>query len=233
MKIEVLFPEFCNLFGDSANMKYLKQCLPEAEFIQTYIEQEPRFVQEDVELIYLGTMTEKMQERTIEKLLPYKARIEELIQKNVCFLFTGNAFEILGKYIENEDGSKIDGLGIFDTYAKRDMYHRYNCLVLGTFEDMKMVGFKNQFSHSYGSNEAMYFLEVEKGSGLNPESKLEGIKKNHFIGTYLLGPILVLNPLFTKYLLRTIGVENPVLAYEEDIMKAYQQRLSEFQSDKV
>ena len=27
MKIEILFPEFCNLFGDISNMKYLKKVL--------------------------------------------------------------------------------------------------------------------------------------------------------------------------------------------------------------
>ena len=35
MKIEILFPEFCNLFGDMSNMRYLKKCLPCAEFIET------------------------------------------------------------------------------------------------------------------------------------------------------------------------------------------------------
>lgn len=27
MKIEILFPEFCNLYGDISNIKYLKKCL--------------------------------------------------------------------------------------------------------------------------------------------------------------------------------------------------------------
>ena len=35
MKIEVLFPEFCNLFGDAYNMVYLEKTLPEAEIIRT------------------------------------------------------------------------------------------------------------------------------------------------------------------------------------------------------
>lgn len=30
MKIEVLFPEFANLFGDCWNWKYLSRCMPEA-----------------------------------------------------------------------------------------------------------------------------------------------------------------------------------------------------------
>lgn len=118
MKIEILFPEFCNLYGDMFNMKYLKKCLPEAEFIETALEEEPTFVKENVNLIYLGPMTEKTQEKVISKLLPYKERIIELIGKNTVFLFTGNAVEVLGKYIENEDGTRIEGLGIFDVYAK-------------------------------------------------------------------------------------------------------------------
>ena len=27
MKIEMLYPEVCNLFGDISNIKYLKKCL--------------------------------------------------------------------------------------------------------------------------------------------------------------------------------------------------------------
>jgi len=110
MKIEILFPEFCNLFGDIYNMKYLKMCLPEAEYIETALDEEPAFKNEDVNLIYMGPMTEKTQEKVIEKLKPYKKRIEELIKKGVVFLFTGNSLEVLGKYIENEDSSKIEGL---------------------------------------------------------------------------------------------------------------------------
>ena len=226
MKIEILFPEFCNLFGDMYNMKYLKKCMPDAEFIETALDEVPTFVNEDVNLIYLGPMTEKTQEKVITKLLPYKDRIEELIEKNVVFLFTGNAVEVLGKYIENEDGTRIDGLGIFDVYAKRDMMHRHNSYMIGKYEDIEVVGFKSQFTMMYGDNSNSYFLDVEKGIGINKESKLEGIKKNNFIGTYVIGPILILNPLFTKKLMKMMGKEKDV-ALEDDVMAAYEARLKE------
>ena len=98
-------------------------------------------------------MTEKMQEKVINKLKPYKERIKELIDENVVFLVTGNAIEIFGKYIENEDGTKIDALDIFDIYAKRDMLHRHNSIFIGNWEDIKVVGFKSQFTFAYGNNE--------------------------------------------------------------------------------
>ena len=227
MKIEILFPEFCNLYGDMFNMKYLKKCLPEAEFIETALEEEPTFVKENVNLIYLGPMTEKTQEKVISKLLPYKERIIELIEKNTVFLFTGNAVEVLGKYIENEDETSIEGLGIFDVYAKRDMFHRHNSFLIGKYEDIEVIGFKSQFTMLYGDNTNMAFLEVEKGIGINKESKLEGIKKNNFIGTFLIGPLLILNPLFTKKILEMLGVDGEV-ALKEETMAAYEERIKEF-----
>ena len=232
MKIEILFPEFCNLFGDMFNMKYLKMCLPDAEFVETALDETPKFAQEDVNMIYLGPMTEKTQEKVINKLLPYKNRIEELIEKNTVFLFTGNALEVLGDYIENEDGSKIKGLGIFPVHSKRDMMHRHNSYFIGDFEDIKIVGFKSQFTMMYGDNSENYFAKVEKGIGLNKESKLEGIKKNNFIGTYIIGPILILNPLFTKKILKMLEVEleaDTKIALEDDTMAAYEARLKELE----
>ena len=226
MKIEILYPEFCNLYGDMFNMKYLKKCLPNAEFIETAIDDKPTFTTEDVNLIYLGPMTEKTQGKVIARLKPYKDRIEELIEKNVVFLFTGNAIEVLGKYIENEDGSKIEAVGIFDVYAKRDMMNRHNSYFVGNFEDIELVGFKSQFTMMYGDNTNCYFSKVEKGIGINKESNLEGIRKNNFIGTYLIGPILILNPLFTKKVIAMMG-EEPQIALEEDVMAAYEARLKE------
>ena len=226
-KIEILFPEFCNLAGDSSNMRYLKKCMPKSEFIETSFDAEMAFTREDVNLIYLGPMTESRQEKVIEKLKPYTNIIRQKIENNVTFLFTGNALEIMGKYIENEDGSKIEGLGIFDIYSKRDMLHRHNSLFKGVFEDIEIVGFKSQFSMSYGDNESCYFAKVEHGIGINPKSQLEGIYDHHFIGTYVIGPILILNPLFTKRLIEMMGVNTPYLAFAQETMDAYKQRLKE------
>lgn len=228
--IEILFPEFCNLYGDISNMKYLRQCMPKANFIETAFDEEPTFVKQDVDFIYLGPMTENMQEKVIAKLQPYKNRIEELIERNVVFLITGNAIEIFGEYIQNEDGTKIEGLNIFNIYAKRDMMHRHNSKFVGKFEDIEIVGFKSQFTFSYGDNINNYFAQIEKGVGLNKESRYEGIRKNNFLATYLIGPILILNPLFTKNIMKKLGIEEQKLAFEEDVMAAYEQRLEELKS---
>ncbi len=225
--IEILFPEFCNLYGDISNMEYLKKCMPKANFIETAFDEEPTFNKQKVNLIYLGPMTESRQEKVIQKLMPYKEKIEKLIEENTIFLITGNAIEVFGDKIENEDGSKIQALGIFDIYAKRDMLHRHNSIFVGTWEDTQLVGFKSQFTFSYGENSKNYFAKVEKGIGLNKESNLEGIQQNNFIATYLIGPILILNPYFTEKLIQKMGIEKPNIAFREDLIQAYNQRLEE------
>ena len=70
MRIEVLFPERCNLYGDLSNVEYLKRCLPQAEFVETSLQEEPRFAKEPVDLVYLGPMTERTQELVLERLRP-------------------------------------------------------------------------------------------------------------------------------------------------------------------
>lgn len=230
LKIEVLFPEICNLFGNMYNIKYLEKSVQDIEIIYTSLTDTPKFVDEKVDMIYMAPMTENSQELVIEKLKPYTDKIKELIEQNQLFLVIGNALEIFGKYIENEDGSRIEGLGITNLYAKRDMMHRYNSLFLGKIEDIKIVGFKSQFAKSYGDNSSNYLFDALKGPGINEASKFEGIRINNFMGTYVLGPILVLNPYFTKYLLKLIGIKDINLAYEEEAVSCYKIRLKEFEN---
>jgi CobQ-like glutamine amidotransferase family enzyme len=233
MKIEVLYPEVCCLFGDKANMRYFKLCLPDAEFIETPIKEQPKFLTEDVDMVYIGSCSESNQERILSRLKGYEERIKTLIDKGVVFLTTGNAFEIFGKYIENTDGTKIDALNIFSFNSVRTIPKRNNSLFVGKYENIDIVGYTSRFSHTYNIDKNDEFISVKKGFGASADSKNEGVKRNNFFGTYLLGPFLIQNPLFTKELMKKLGVENPELPYEADIMKAYEVRLVELNKDIV
>lgn len=230
MRIEVLFPEICNLYGELENISYLKKSYPDIEVVQTALTEKPLFAEEEPALIYMGTMTERSQTIVIEVLRGYVDRIRELIDGGVHFLITGNALEVFGKRIHDVDGTEIQGLGLFDTTAERDMMNRYNSLYLGDFQDMKIVGFKSQFAHSWWGEDQKpqpLFL-TERGPGLHPGIKEEGIRVNHFMATYLIGPLLVLNPPFAKYILKGCGVPDPRLAFEEEAMDAYDTRVKEY-----
>lgn len=226
LKIEYLYPEFCGIFGDQANIAYLKKCLPDATFYDTPIEEVPHFVNEDVDMIYIGQMTERSQKRVLAKLMPFKDRLKELIEKEVIILVTGNASELFGEYIIEEDGNKIECLNIFNTYAKQDIWNRYNGLIIGKFEDMEIVGFKSQFSHSYGDHGKDAFMEVTMGDGMNLKTKNEGIHYKNFISTYVIGPLLVMNPKFVEYLLKLLKSENEI-AFKDAMYKAYEERFAD------
>lgn len=233
MKIEVLFPEICNLYGDLFNVTYLKDCLPEAEVTNTSLGNEPLFVKETPDLIYMGTTTERGQVLAIEALSKHKERIKECIDSGVNFLITGNAMEIFFNEII-EGGNKVcDGLGILDFVAKREARKRFNCLYLGDFATdkgpIKIVGFKSLFGYAYGDNSNCALFYTERGDGLNKECKGEGIRINNFFATHITGPLLVLNPTFTKwYIENMLKVSDVKLAFEEAAMDAYNLRVEEY-----
>ena len=224
-KVELLFPELCNISGESYNVEYLRRCSDEIEVINTNHMDTPAFVNEDVDMIYLGCTTERKQEQIIGILSQYRDRIIELIDKGVIFLATGNAVEIFGNYIEDA-GRKIDALGIFDFYSVRYMRRdRHNSQFIGTFDDITVLGHRSQFSFAYGDFDDN-FIDIQKGIGMNPDTKKEGVRRNNFYGTYSLGPFLILNPLFAKKLMRIMGIDD-TLCFEKEIVEAYEYRLTE------
>ena len=225
-KIELLFPELCNIYGESYNVEYLKRSNPQnIEIISTNHKTQPLFITEDVDMIYLGCTTERKQEKIIEILKPHVSRIKELNEKGVVFLATGNAVEIFGKYIKDGDRT-IEALGIFDFWSERYMNRdRHNSQFIGEYNGMSMLGHRSQFSFAFGDFDN-YFIEIEKGIGMNPETKREGIHVNNFYGTYSLGPFLILNPHFAKELLVKMGLSAD-LCFEKVILEAYEYRLAE------
>lgn len=227
MTIEILYPEICNLYGDSANVMYLKESLKSAKFIETHLNDKPSFIDEknNINFVYIGSTTENNQKLIIEKLKPFKKEIENYIENDKIFLATGNSFEIFGNYIESID-EKVSCLEIFDFYSKLDLNKRHNSLFIGEFNHSKIVGFKSQFSHSFNKDNNYDFIKVDRGVGLNPEYNYEGIKKNNFYGTYLLGPFLINNPYFTKYLFKLLETKSDP-AFMETSMDTYEIRVKE------
>lgn len=233
MTIEVLFSEVCGIYGDAQNPKYLEATLPDAQFIYTPLTDEPYFVSNTPDMIYIGTMPEQIQRRVIEKLLPYKARLEELIDGGMPILATGNSGEIFTKRIDYvTEEISVEALGIFDLTVKTDLFGRWNGKVLGDMDGMTIVGFHSQFSEVLGDNSENCFVKCQKGCGINRQSTLEGFRKNNLICTHLLGPILPVNPLFCEYFISLAGVQAKA-AYREAAMDAYEQRLKEFNDPKV
>lgn len=227
--VEVLFYEFTNLYADLFNIEYLSKCNKNIKVIYTSIHDEPYFLSHDVDMIYIGSMADKCIIPSIKKLEKYKDKIKDLIEKNKIFLVTGNAIEIFSSYIE-ENNKKENGLGIFDYYIKKDMNSKHASWFIGKYEDMDIVGHRNQFSKCY--NIKNKFIKKTGGYGCDLECNNEGICYKNFYATYLLGPFLILNPTFTKYILKKLKLSDK-LAFEEDIMASYERRIAHFKRENV
>ena len=228
---EILFPEICNLFGDTGNARFIKSCAE--DYIETPLNGTPAFVGEDVKLIYLGPLTENNQIRVMERLAPYRERISRLIDNGTVFIATGNSYEIFGNSITDSDGSVTPCLDILDFSVKRNFFKRESGLILGTYKDLEIVGFKASFTKIYPGESAECFVRVTKGLTMNPESSFEGIVKNNFFGTSILGPLLILNPLFTKRVFSVAGIPAEKIPFYNEMMDAYRIRLKEFKQTQI
>lgn len=227
MTIEYIYPEIANLFGDSANFKYLKKSIPDSDFIETGLNDTPAFVSCEPALVYMGSMTESGQRLALSRLMPYKDRLRELIDSGTHFLFTGNSFELFGKYVEQND-ERIPALSILDYYAVCDTGKRYNGFFLGEHDGIKITAFNSRFSNVFPGDNVQGFAKCIRGRGLNAQCAYEGVIKNNFIGTYLLGPLLVQNPLFMHRLMQDLGLKDEPAFFSAG-MEAYSKRLAEFE----
>lgn len=225
MTIEVLYPELCRLYGDGGNVRYLQACLPDAQFVQTENRAQPRFVTQKVDLLYIGSMSEPAQRLAAERLRPYAQNLRERIAQGMPMLVTGNAVELFSERIEDASGESVPMLGLYPFTARRDMARRHNSMFLGSFGEMTAVGYKSQFSSLHGQFPDE-FLRVRGGFGNDLVGKIEGFRDRNLFATYLLGPFLVLNPPFTKYLLRLMGAQD-ALAFEEEVTQAYDFRVAQ------
>jgi len=225
--IECICPSECLLYGDNGNLMLLKQSFKDATFINDELDKEPYFVNHKIDLLLLGSMKESMQEALVKYLLPYKERIKEMIKEGTYFLFTGNALEILGERIINEDESFFTCLNLYPFVTVRYRPQRYNCLYRGKYADLNVVGYKSTFSFIYGDNPKP-FLNTEIGYGANKEDEWEGIKDHNLFATNLLGPFLICNPIFTKALFNSLNGEEVEIPFYEQMLENYKLRLQSF-----
>jgi CobQ-like glutamine amidotransferase family enzyme len=219
LTIEMLFPEIANLHGDNFNITYLSQCRPDARVVRTSLTDTPAFVTGKADLVYLGPLTELGQLKAIERL-------------------THNALEVLGSRIRNDEMDyDVPGVGIFELEATLRMFGRYNGKVMGVVaeagDEHPIVGYKSQFSMVTGADSLPGFLTADRGIGRNTTTAVEGVRRNNFLGTSLIGPILVGNPHFARGLLARLDPNTePAIAHESFALAAYEARLRDFRDNR-
>ena len=195
IRIAHLYYDLMNLYGDNGNIKALKHELEnqEVKVKITFLTIGDQINFDDYDLFYIGPGTENNQNLILKDLLKYQKEIKKAIENNKFFLITGNALDIFGKYILTENNKKIKTLKTFDYYIKKEEFRLVDEAVAKCgFLNNYILGFQNQNSTMHELSIPLF--SIIKGIGAHPNSKYEGIIYNNFIGTYLIGPLLVRNP---------------------------------------
>lgn len=197
IKIAHLYYDLMNLYGENGNVRCLVRNLEKqeinVELTRLTIDDEIKF--EEYDIFYIGSGNNENFLITLNDLKKYSDNIKGIINDKF-FIVTGNALNLFGKYykIKNEE---IECLNIFDFYteSKRKRKVGENLYLFNNVEE-KIIGFENT-ADILKNNTNLLFINYKN-------NKPEGVKKNNFYGTYLLGPILIRNPHFVSYLTKEI-----------------------------
>ena len=238
IRIEYIAPELSHFYGDHANLLYLSKKAElmgnKVEIIPTHLNDTPLFVDSIAcpDMIYIGPTTEHAQAVLIKTLLKYKSELQTAIEEDKLILTTGNSLEIYYNNIICEDSSSIKPLGFFELESERFSGKRYSVNVIGEYEGQKIAGYKNLLSRTITKNNPYPLFKVLKEAGRLTENTWEGIHYHNLYATYLLGPILLQNPMFSNIILQQLFGDTYKEIYLPFEIEAHNKRVHDVMYDK-
>ncbi len=204
MKILHLYHDLMNLYGDYGNVCAVEKTACDkgksVEIIKQSLSDEPDF---SCNLLYIGSGTEKNQKAAMSHLIKYRDIIKQRLDEGLVILTTGNAFEMFGKSVTDKYSQRHEGLSLFDFESvESDERIVTDCLFKTELCDVDIIGFINKASVIKGVTSPLF--EVVNGCGNDKDDTGEGIIKGGFIGTHLIGPLLIRNSLLCERLIDMI-----------------------------
>ena len=199
LKILWMYHDLMDLYGDKGNIETLRYRASKRGInviVDTCTLQEERNI-EDYDIFFLGGGADKEQTLIYKDLLERKKSILKAKESGTAFLLICGGYQLFGQYYLDQDGQKIDGLGIYDYYTESsDRDHRCigNIVVETNIHDKKVtvVGFEH---HGGQTKEVSNpFGKVLVGHGNTFDSGFEGYMDTQTIATYMHGPLLPKNP---------------------------------------
>ena len=202
MRILHLYHDLLNLYGEYGNIECLKKHLLD-QGIDVAVDKlsvgdKIDFTKYD--FIYCGSGLESNLRVALKDLKKNKASFMKAVKDNKLMIFTGNAMELLGQSIDDEEA-----LMIVPVSSKTGEKRYTGDVVVKNELFGEVVGFINKSTIISESKEDGLFEYVFKDANLNDGSECEGYMLNNLIGTHIIGPILVKNPSLMKYYVEKLG----------------------------
>ena len=194
-----MYHDLMDLYGDKGNIETLRYRASKRGInvvVDTCTLQEKRNI-EDYDIFFLGGGADKEQTLIYKDLLARKESILKAKESGTAFLLICGGYQLFGQYYLDQDGQKIDGLGIYDYYTESsDRDHRCigNIVVKTNIHDKEVtvVGFENHGGQTKAVSNP--FGKVLVGHGNTYKGEYEGYMDAQTIATYMHGPLLPKNP---------------------------------------
>jgi len=213
LNIAWLYPELMNTYGDRGNIICIIRRCEQRKIECAVNELNVGFKPTELEksdFIFMGGAQDRQQQIVVKDLFEKSKVLKKTIDSGKPGLYICGAYQFLGKYYKEADGTVINGLGIIDLYTESPGFNIQrligNVAVKTSISEEILIGFENHGGRTYLGKDVMPLGKVIAGNGNNGMDKTEGaIHKNSYC-SYLHGPILPKNPLFADFLV-TLALE--------------------------
>lgn len=203
-----LYPELMSTYGDRGNIIVLqKRCEwrgINVEIIRFDVGFDENLLAK-CDLLFMGGAQDRQQQIVAEDLMKKREKLKGAIENGVPGLYICGAYQFLGKYYKEADGTVINSLGILDLHTENlgnDSPRLIGNTAARVLDDKTIVGFENHGGRTYLGKQVLPFGKVINGFGNNGDDETEGVIYKNSFGTYLHGPILPKNPEFADHLIR-------------------------------
>lgn len=192
MIIAHLYDDLLNLYGESGNIQAVENVLSynRIKYKVVHLSLQDTLDFSKYDFVYIGSGTEKNLKLALQHLSNYKEDIKQYIESGKFLLATGNALELFGTSLLDNEDKPYEGLGIFDYRVLPQPRKMEEVWTTTNLISSKIIGFINHKGN------------LDKID--NPLFEQEGIHYKNFYGTYTLGPILVRNPDFLRYFMNEL-----------------------------
>lgn len=219
LKLLHLYDDAMNLYGEYANVSLLARYLTDLGH-SVRVETLSLYEKKDIsgyDFYYMGAGTERRQKLVLPQLLQYRETLHEAKRRGAVLLFTGNAFELLGRAVTDAEGKRYDCLG-FAGFESNETKRRITGDVIARIGDERVVGFMNKCGHTTGVKQPLF--HVEFGFGNEAQCGDEGWRDGNCFGTHLTGPLLVKNPSMLRRVAKALLGD----AFADTVQYPYMQR---------